>query len=131
MTKEGEGAGSALVNVLKHPITIGALGGGAIGAGLGYLAPEEKELRARSALVGAGTGAALGGLGGALASAGMTPEEVQSEALRANAAGMVRGHQIGLAAGHKAGREQIIKDWPTGVPLNEATKIEMLKKLLG
>jgi len=134
LTKEGEGAGSALLNVLKHPITVGALGGGLVGGGLGYLAPEEDKLRRRSALVGAGTGAALGGLGGALASAGMDPEDAESMANKARLMGMSHGHTVGHAAGTAQGRLQgqadFVRNMPVGVPMTDDAKAQLLRAMI-
>lgn len=76
LTKTG-GVGAELLQTLKHPMVMGTLGGGAAGAGIGAAA-SEKDKRISGALLGAGAGATLGGLIGALGSgAGMiSPEEV-------------------------------------------------------
>jgi hypothetical protein len=94
---------------------------------LGYIAPDDPKLRARSALVGAGTGAVLGGLGGAIASSGLRPEEVS----KAQDAAFRAGHSSGVEKGFQAGREAMVNHIPMGVPMTESIKEMLLKKIRG
>jgi hypothetical protein len=130
LTKEGEGVGSTLLNVLKHPITIGTLGGAAIGGGIGYLSPEDNSLRRRSAMVGAGTGGALGALGGALASGSSTAQGgvPMSEAADRIRQAAVLGHERGI----REGQAQLWSDLPTGQPivLSDEMKSQLVAKAL-
>ena len=88
---------------------------GALGGGLGYLAPDDPKLRARSALVGAGTGAVLGGLGGAMASGGLGAGEVSQVQEKSFNLGRVVGNKAGLDQGFTAGQESILKNLPDEV----------------
>lgn len=135
MTKEsGEGVGGTVLNVLKHPITIGTLGGAAIGGGLGYLTPKEKELRARSALAGAGTGALLGGLGGAIASSGASPGEMDTAASKAQNVGIEQGYRLGrregFSKGYHKGQKDLIVGMPSGHEFTEEARAGMLRALM-
>jgi len=57
--------GNALSSFFGHPITLGALLGGVGGAGLGYISPDDPELRGSGALAGGVAGGLLGaGIGG-------------------------------------------------------------------
>lgn len=78
-----------LTSALKHPVSIGTGLGALGGAGTGYFSADEDDPnRLRKALVGGATGAAIGGLTGALS----VPEEL--ERMRA----FNRGFDSGLEA---------------------------------
>ena len=102
-----------------------------MGGGLGYLAPDDPALRTRGALVGAGTGALMGGLGGALASGGLQPDEVSKMQDVVFGAGRAAGHKAGVRKGFNAGRESIVNNLPTDVPMTQAIKDMLLSKIRG
>lgn len=101
--KTGGDLKSGLYSVLKHPITVGTLGGATLGGGIGYLTASDDELRRRNALAGAGAGALLGGLGGVVASSGKGPDEVTSVANRAHDLGRAVGAREGFSKGLEKG----------------------------
>jgi hypothetical protein len=84
-------------------LTIGTGAGALGGGGMGYLASKDPELRRRSALVGAVTGAGVGALAGGLAArGGIHPQkyvdDLAAAAGRARASGIAAGHNDGFNA---------------------------------
>lgn len=121
MIKRG-GVGETLFNVLKHPTTLGTLGGGLVGGGLGYITPDDPALRLRSALVGAGTGAVLGGLGGALMSVNVTPDQLRAVARESRQTGYIAGKALGRREGAVAVARRL--------PIDDETKAQMIETVM-
>ena len=116
---------------------MGTAGGALLGGTIGYMTPkdkEDKELRRRSALVGAGSGALMGGLGGALASSGTGADEVTSMVNKAHTRGVSigahHGRAAGLQEGYAKGQADLAKALPAGEVFTEGDRAEMLAELL-
>jgi hypothetical protein len=108
----------------SHPATIGAGVGGLGGAGLGYLSADDPELRGRGALVGAGVGAGIGGLAGALAVpppikrvTSVDPRKLEAALREAARRGSIKG------------QKRLIGRMPTGMPITDEVKQELLEQL--